>query len=62
MKAEIMKLHCIKDKEVEYTMRGMKTNSALEIAKTVRTVFSTDYLPEEHMFVISLDCKLLRRH
>ena len=58
MKAEIMKLHCIKDKEVEYTMRGMKTNSALEIAKTVRTVFSTDYLPEEHMFVISLDCKL----
>lgn len=58
MKAEVMKLHCVKDKEVAYTMAGMRANSALEIAKTVRTVFSTDYLPEEHMFVISLDTKM----
>lgn len=57
MKAEVMKLHCVKDKDVAYTMRGMNANSALEVAKTIRSVFSTDYLPEEHMFVISLDIK-----
>lgn len=57
MKAEIVRLMCVKEKEVAYTMKGMRANSAHEIAKTIQTVFSTDYLPEEHMFVISMNAK-----